>query len=67
VVTHLPMIASRASHHLALRKGGSGSRTVVRVELVSGKEREQEIARMLMGTSRSDSAMAAARDLLDSP
>jgi len=45
-VTHLPQIASLADRHIAVSKRVVGDRTIVEAELVSGKGKEQELARM---------------------
>jgi DNA repair protein RecN (Recombination protein N) len=48
-VTHLPQVASQATHHLCLEKSQIKNRTVTTVRPLSGVERESEIARMLGG------------------
>jgi DNA repair protein RecN (Recombination protein N) len=53
-VTHLPQVAARAHHHLAVRKGRQRGRTRVRVEPVRGEERVREVARMLGGASAAE-------------
>jgi DNA repair protein RecN (Recombination protein N) len=48
-VTHLPQVASQATHHLCLEKSQIKNRTVTTVRQLSPVERESEIARMLGG------------------
>lgn len=47
VITHLPQIAARASHHLSVAKRPKGGIATADVEVRSGEERVLEIARML--------------------
>ncbi len=48
-ITHLPQIAALADHHLKVEKTLDDSKAVVSVAALSGKERQNEIARMLSG------------------
>jgi len=64
VISHLPQIAGRATHHYHIEKADSGGRTVTRVVPLIGEERVAEIARMLAGEEISSSAIANARELL---
>jgi DNA repair protein RecN (Recombination protein N) len=61
-VTHLPQIASMAGRHFGVRKGVSGERTVVGVDLLEGEARVGELARMLGGSETT--AVQHARELL---
>ncbi|MEO5774382.1 MAG: DNA repair protein RecN [Sphingomicrobium sp.] len=65
VVTHSPQVAARAAHHYRIDKSQSadGSRTSVRK--LSEAERQEEIARMLSGSSVTEEARAQAARLLD--
>ena len=63
-VTHLPMIAALASHHLRVTKRVAGGRTVARVDAVEGDERVAELARMLAGEQVTDTTRRQARELL---
>jgi DNA repair protein RecN (Recombination protein N) len=49
-ITHLPQIASLATHHLRIEKIQGHDRVHVRVHELRGAERQDEIARMLSGT-----------------
>ncbi|HEX2465870.1 MAG TPA: DNA repair protein RecN [Thermoanaerobaculia bacterium] len=57
-VTHLPQVASLGDHHWKVAKEVRGGRTFVAVRPLAGRERVDEIARMLGG----EEAAAAARD-----
>lgn len=48
-ITHLPQIAALADHHLKVEKVMDESRAIVDVTALSGKEQQNEIARMLSG------------------
>ena len=64
-VTHLPMIAALAGHHLRVTKSVSGGRTLARIEAVEGHERVEELARMLAGGRVTDTTRRQARELLE--
>jgi DNA repair protein RecN (Recombination protein N) len=67
-VTHSPQVAARARTHLLISKmeevGGTGTRMVTRVALLSSKSRREEIARMLSGAKVTEEARAQADRLL---
>jgi len=46
VISHLPAIASRADHHLAVSKSLKDGRNIIEVREVKGKELERELSRM---------------------
>ena len=48
-ITHLPQIASFGDHHLKIEKNERGGRVYVEVRELKGRERQEEIARMLSG------------------
>jgi DNA repair protein RecN (Recombination protein N) len=60
LVTHSPQVAARAERHFRITR----SRDRTQVELLSERERVEEIARMLAGASVTEEARAAARRLL---
>ncbi|HVZ07717.1 DNA repair protein RecN [Rhodopila sp.] len=64
VVTHSPQVAARGAAHLRVVKAMSRDRTVTQVERLEDTERREEIARMLAGETITESARAAADDLL---
>jgi DNA repair protein RecN (Recombination protein N) len=63
-VTHLPQIASFASHHLQVEKSRSGARTVTEVRTLNPGERITEIARMLAGNKTDATSLRHAKGLL---
>jgi DNA repair protein RecN (Recombination protein N) len=63
-VTHLPQIASLASHHFVVRKRTERGRTWTDVERVDGPERVEEVARMLGGETITDTARKHAREMV---
>ena len=61
-ITHLPQVAATASAHFVVTKDVSRGRTFSNLREVSGKSRQEEIARMLGG--KSESALTLAASLL---
>ena len=58
-ITHLPQVAATASSHFVVTKEVVGGRTFSNLREVSGKTRNEEIARMLGGKSESALKLAA--------
>ncbi len=65
-ITHLPQIASRAHHHIRVRKGAKDGVTTADIEVLDGDARVEEIARMLGGDADSATSRAHAREQLAS-
>lgn len=66
-VTHLPQVASQASHHFQVSKGQvADGRTVSRIAPLAAPERIEEIARMLGGLEITATTRKHARELLAS-
>jgi DNA repair protein RecN (Recombination protein N) len=63
-ITHLPQVASQAEHHVIVEKGQDGRRTTTSVRLLSGVEREEEIARMLGGETVTKKIRETAAELI---
>lgn len=63
-VTHLPQIASMADVHYEISKSVVGDRTKTMVRELKGEEIEQELARMLSGSSVTEAVLQNARDML---
>jgi DNA repair protein RecN (Recombination protein N) len=61
-ITHLPQVAATASSHFVVTKDVAHGRTFSNLREVSGKSRQEEIARMLGG--KSESALKLAASLL---
>ena len=65
VVTHSPQVAARASHHYRIEKSHGETAPGPPCASSTRRERREEIARMLSGTSVTDEARAQAARLLD--
>ncbi|HZP19962.1 MAG TPA: DNA repair protein RecN [Bauldia sp.] len=64
-VTHAPQVAARASAHMLVAKGQTGSRPVTTsVARLDQRRRREEIARMLAGATITEEARAAADRLI---
>jgi DNA repair protein RecN (Recombination protein N) len=61
-ITHLPQVAANASSHFVVTKDVARGRTFSNLHEISGKARQEEIARMLGG--KSESALKLAASLL---
>lgn len=64
VVTHLAQVAAFGQTHWLVAKSSSGQVTTSDLRLLSGAEREAELARMMAGLTGSASGLAHARELL---
>jgi len=64
LVTHLPQIASKGSHHLVIEKRVDLDRTFTEVHNATGERRVEEIARMIGGGEINETALEHARSLL---
>jgi len=65
VVTHSPQVASLASHHWRVSKGGGEAKVTTNVDSLAPADRKEEIARMLAGATITDEARAAAKSLIE--
>jgi len=65
-VTHLPMIAAKASRHLCVRKQATKGRTVAGIETLDDTTRVEELSRMLAGDRATETTRRQARELLHS-
>lgn len=63
-VTHLPQVASQASHQIRVAKMSDGRTSRTKLSLLSSEERVEELARMLAGVEVTESAREHARQLL---
>ena len=66
VVTHLPQVAAYADRHVVVEKSSDGSVTTSGLTVLGPDERERELSRMFAGMDESDTALAHARELLES-
>ncbi|MGM0391425.1 MAG: DNA repair protein RecN [Bacteroidota bacterium] len=64
-ITHLPQIAGKGSKHFKIFKEDIGETTVTKIRVLETEERIEELALMLGGNTKSESAMAHARALLN--
>src|SRR3954468_20692486 len=64
VVTHSPQVAARGAHHWRVAKRQAERMTVTRVEELDPDTRQEEIARMLSGSTVTAEARAAAASLI---
>lgn len=63
-ITHLAQIAAAGDHHFLIAKHTEGKTTHSTVENISGKERNEALARMIAGAHSGTAASKAAKDLL---
>lgn len=63
-ITHLPQIAKHGEYHLKIEKKNKNNKTFVDVKELSGKERQDEIARMLSG-DLTEASLKHAEELLE--
>jgi DNA repair protein RecN (Recombination protein N) len=64
-ITHLPQIASAASHHFRIEKRTEKDRTYTLVRKLQDKDRPEEIARLISGTRLTEVSLKMARELLE--
>ena len=65
VISHLPQIAARATTHYRIEKNEAvDGRLVTKIVALHGKDRVEEIARMLAGEQVTDSARKNAKEML---
>jgi len=63
-VTHLPQIATFADHHYVIEKKAWGGRTRTSIRAVVGKERTEEVARMVSGAKLTDTSRKHAEQMI---
>ncbi|GAB2864000.1 DNA repair protein RecN [Nocardioides pacificus] len=66
VVTHLPQVAAYADRHVVVEKSSDGTVTTSGLTVLGPEDRQRELSRMLAGMDDSDTALAHARELLES-
>ena len=64
-VTHLPQVASQAHQHMQVQKHMANDSTSTQIQLLSEKERVEEISRMLGGVEITKQTRAHAKEMLD--
>jgi DNA repair protein RecN (Recombination protein N) len=65
VVTHLPQVAAYADRHVVVEKSSDGTVTTSGLTVLDPEARERELSRMFAGVDESDTALAHARELLE--
>jgi DNA repair protein RecN (Recombination protein N) len=65
VVTHLPQVAAYADRHVVVEKSSNGTVTTSGLTVLDADARERELSRMFAGMDESDTALAHARELLE--
>lgn len=63
-ITHLAQIASKADVHLLIEKNSDGESTKTSITTLGFEGRKHELARIIDGSGESESALAAAAELL---
>lgn len=63
-ITHLAQIASKADVHLLIEKQSDGERTFTHITELDREGRKRELARIIDGSGESESALAAAEEML---
>lgn len=64
-ITHLPQIAAKGNHHFKVFKEDIHNETQTKLKLLNQENRVLELAEMLGGEKKSQSALAHARELLN--
>ncbi|MFA5073290.1 MAG: DNA repair protein RecN [Nitrospirota bacterium] len=64
-ITHLAQIASMAEHHYGIRKTVLKDRTNTEVRLLTGKDRVQEVARMIGGKTITSATLTHAEEMIE--
>ena len=64
-ITHLPQIASYAEQHFKVNKFSRNSKTFVTIDILSTKERLEEIAVMIRGTEKTEVTRKQAKEMID--
>lgn len=64
-ITHLPQVAAKAQHHFKVYKSNVDGDTFSQVKKLTQDQRTQEIAQMLSGDAKTDTAIRHAKELLN--
>ncbi len=64
-ITHLPQIASYAEQHFKVNKFVENTKTFVTIDILSTKERLEEIAEMIRGTEKTEVTRKQAKEMID--
>ncbi|NQU41486.1 MAG: DNA repair protein RecN [Lentisphaerae bacterium] len=66
-ITHLPQVAVHGASHYVVSKSVEGGRTRTHISAIEGKDRVEEIARMLGGRDMTSVTLKHAREMLKRP
>jgi DNA repair protein RecN (Recombination protein N) len=61
----LPQIASYAEQHFKVNKFVENDKTFVTIDILSNKERLEEVAEMIRGTEKTDVTRKQAKEMID--
>ena len=64
-ITHLPQIASYADQHLKVNKMVKDNRTVTEIDMLSKKDRMEEVAEMIRGNEKTNVTRKQAKEMID--
>ena len=64
-ITHLPQLAGKGNNHLKIYKEDHNNLTVTRLRNLNAEERIEEIAEMIGGKEKSETAILHAKELLN--
>jgi DNA repair protein RecN (Recombination protein N) len=64
-ITHLPQIASYAEQHFKVNKFAENNKTFVTIDILSTKERLEEVAEMIRGTEKTEVTRKQAKEMID--
>jgi len=64
-ITHLPQVAAQGQQHLQVSKSSTGDQTNTHIRPLEGKERHEEIARMLGGVKITARTRAHAQEMIE--
>lgn len=65
VISHLPQMAARATHHARIVKTVTAGRVATHIHRLQGEERVDEVARLLAGEDLTEEARANARAMIE--
>lgn len=65
VISHLPQMAARATHHARIEKHEANGRVATQINFLAGEARVAEVARLLAGETLTEEAKANARAMLN--
>ncbi len=64
-ITHLPQIASYSEQHFKVNKFARNNKTFVTIDILSTKERLEEVAEMIRGTEKTAVTRKQAKEMID--